>query len=65
MFVADQDRIVRANMDGTELTALVSEAIYQASGVTVDIITKRVYFCDSLLDYIETVDYQGEFRCDA
>ena len=62
MFVADQDRIVRANMDGTQLKALVSEAIYQASGVTVDIITKRVYFCDSLLDYIETVDYEGEYR---
>ena len=62
MFVADQDRIVRANMDGTDLRALVWEAIYQASGVTVDIITKRVYFCDSLLDYIETVDYEGEYR---
>ena len=62
MFVADQDRIVRANMDGTNLRALVSEAIYQASGVTVDIINKRVYFCDSLLDYIETVDYEGQYR---
>ncbi|XP_037092504.1 low-density lipoprotein receptor-related protein 2-like [Pollicipes pollicipes] len=62
MFIADQDRIVRANMDGSELRALVSDAIYRASGVTVDIINKRVYLCSSLLGFIETVDYDGENR---
>lgn len=49
-------------MDGTNTYAIVSEAAYKASGITLDIITKRVYWCDSLLDYIETVNYKGEHR---
>nr|CAD7197742.1 unnamed protein product [Timema douglasi] len=62
MFVADSNQVMRANMDGTHARAIVSEAAYKASGVTVDIITKRVFWCDSLLDYIETVDYDGKNR---
>lgn len=49
-------------MDGTNTYSIVSEAAYKASGITLDIITKRVYWCDSLLDYIETVNYKGEHR---
>jgi len=62
MFVADSTQVVRANMDGTNALAIVSEAAYKASGVAVDIIAKRVFWCDSLLDYIETVDYDGNNR---
>ena len=62
MFIADTSRIIRSHMDGTHSKAIVSEAVYQASGVTLDLITKRVFWCDSLLDYIETVDYNGENR---
>ncbi|XP_066998103.2 low-density lipoprotein receptor-related protein 2 [Anabrus simplex] len=62
MFVADSNQLLRANMDGTNSLAIVSEAAYKASGVAVDIIAKRVFWCDSLLDYIETVDYQGQNR---
>ncbi|XP_044762088.1 low-density lipoprotein receptor-related protein 2 [Coccinella septempunctata] len=62
MFIADSSQILRANMDGTNPRAIVAEAAYKAVGVTVDIITKRVFWCDSLLDYIETVDYNGERR---
>ncbi|CAL4174127.1 unnamed protein product, partial [Meganyctiphanes norvegica] len=59
MFVADTDRIVRANMDGTNIMELVTDVIYKASGITVDIISQRLFWCDSLLDYIKTVKYDG------
>ncbi|XP_037869964.1 low-density lipoprotein receptor-related protein 2 isoform X2 [Bombyx mori] len=62
MFVADSSQIIRANMDGTHMKAIVSEAAYKASGIAVDIIARRVFWCDSLLDYIETVDYDGNHR---
>nr|XP_049706722.1 low-density lipoprotein receptor-related protein 2 isoform X3 [Helicoverpa armigera] len=62
MFVADSSQIVRANMDGTHAKSIVSEAAYKASGIAVDIIARRVFWCDSLLDYIETVDYDGNHR---
>ncbi|KRF99553.1 uncharacterized protein Dwil_GK25551 [Drosophila willistoni] len=62
MFVADGGQVLRAHMDGTHARSIVSEAAYKASGVTVDIIAKRVFWCDSLLDYIESVDYEGSQR---
>lgn len=62
MFVADSSQVLRANMDGTNSVSIVSEAAYKASGIAVDIIAKRVFWCDSLLDYIETVDYDGQKR---
>lgn len=62
LFVADGGQVLRAHMDGTHARAIVSEAAYKASGVTVDIISRRVFWCDSLLDYIETVDYDGGHR---
>lgn len=60
MFIADGSQVLRVNMDGTNARSIVSEAAYKASGVTLDIIVRRVYWCDSLLDYIETVDYNGK-----
>lgn len=62
MFVADSNQIVRSNMDGTNVKSIVSEAAYKASGVAVDTLARRVFWCDSLLDYIETVDYDGAHR---
>lgn len=62
LFVADSSQVLRANMDGTNAHSIVSEAAYKASGIAVDIIAKRVFWCDSLLDYIETVDYNGHRR---
>lgn len=62
LFVADSNQVLRANMDGTDAHAIVSEAAYKASGIAVDVIAKRVFWCDSLLDYIETVDYEGRHR---
>ncbi|CAH0730104.1 unnamed protein product, partial [Brenthis ino] len=62
MFVADSSQIIRANMDGTHAKSIVSEATYKASGISVDTISRRIFWCDSLLDYIETVDYDGNYR---
>ncbi|XP_024940882.1 low-density lipoprotein receptor-related protein 2 isoform X2 [Cephus cinctus] len=62
MFIADTKQVLRANMDGTSTFPIVSEAAYKVSGVAVDVITGRVYWCDSLLDYIETADYMGRGR---
>ncbi|XP_017778488.1 PREDICTED: low-density lipoprotein receptor-related protein 2 isoform X2 [Nicrophorus vespilloides] len=62
LFVADSSQVLRANMDGTNAVAIVSEAAYKASGIAVDIIAKRIFWCDSLLDYIDTVDYDGQRR---
>ena len=62
MFVSENSRIFRATMDGMKMKNLVTEAVYKASGLAVDVITKRVFWCDSLLDYIETVDYDGNNR---
>jgi low density lipoprotein-related protein 2 len=62
MFITDDARIVRANMDGTGLRPLVTDAVYKASGVAVDLVTQRVFWSDILLDYIETVDYEGKNR---
>jgi low density lipoprotein-related protein 2 len=39
-----------------------NEGIYKASGLAVDLPAKRIFLCDSLLDYIETVDYDGQNR---
>ena len=62
MFIADSKQVLRANMDGTNTMAIISEAAYKVSGVTADIYAKRIYWCDSLLDYIETADYMGRNR---
>lgn len=62
MFVADSNQILRAHMDGTNVKAIMTEAVYKASGIAVDTYGKRVFWCDSLLDYIETVDYMGNNR---
>lgn len=62
MFVADSNQILRTNMDGTAAVSIVSEAAYKASGVAVDLNAKRLFWCDNLLDYIETVDYEGKNR---
>ena len=62
MFITDNNRVVRANMDGTHLRPLVEDAVYKASGLSVDMIAQRVYWSDILLDYIETTDYNGNKR---
>jgi low density lipoprotein-related protein 2 len=49
MFIADTTRVLRSTMGGSGLTVLVQDAVYRATGLTLDLITKRVYWCDNLL----------------
>lgn len=62
MFIADSKQVLRAHMDGTFAFPVVAEAAYKISGIAADIIAKRIYWCDSLLDYIETANYMGQNR---
>ncbi|XP_040583657.2 LOW QUALITY PROTEIN: low-density lipoprotein receptor-related protein 2 [Lepeophtheirus salmonis] len=62
MFITDNQRVVRAHMDGSFLKPLVEDAVYRASAIALDIESKRVFWSDILLDYIETVDYEGNNR---
>ena len=36
--------------------------MYVVSSITTDLIAKRIYYCDSRLDYIETAKYDGSDR---
>ena len=49
-------------MDGSLVKTLVTDALYKASGIALDLVAQRVYWSDILLDYIETVDYNGQNR---
>ncbi|XP_063285770.1 low-density lipoprotein receptor-related protein 2 [Pelobates fuscus] len=55
-------RIERAGMDGTLRTVIVSEKIYWPNGLTIDYPSKRLYFADAYLDYIDYCDYDGNNR---
>ncbi|XP_055342132.1 low-density lipoprotein receptor-related protein 2-like [Paramacrobiotus metropolitanus] len=62
MFISDSKRIERASMDGTSRRTILNERMYFVSSVTTDLIAKRIYYCDSRLDYIETAKYDGSDR---
>lgn len=64
MFIADSNQILRARMDGSKLMPIVTQDLYKASGVALDYVNKRVYYSDIRLEYIKTVDYNGENRQD-
>ncbi|KAG8559732.1 hypothetical protein GDO81_017431 [Engystomops pustulosus] len=55
-------RIERSSMDGTLRTVIVSEKIYWPNGLTIDYPTKRLFFADAYLDYIDYCDYNGNNR---
>ena len=62
MFFTDNDNIDRALMDGTQRTTIVSNYIYKATGIALDYVTQRVFWCDSQLDQIVVVNYDGQER---
>lgn len=49
-------------MDGQNRTKLVDIKIVSPSGITLDLISKLVYWADHYLDHIEVVDYEGRNR---
>lgn len=55
-------RIERASMDGTGRKTLLETKIYWPNTLCLDLPTRRIYFADSKLDFIDFVDYEGTNR---
>ncbi|KAG7250028.1 hypothetical protein CRUP_037846, partial [Coryphaenoides rupestris] len=55
-------RIERAYMDGSMRQVLVSTKLYWPNGLALDYTTRRVYFADAYLKYIDYCDYEGNGR---
>ncbi|XP_022104410.1 low-density lipoprotein receptor-related protein 2-like isoform X2 [Acanthaster planci] len=55
-------RLERAGLDGQDRTVIVSEDLYWPNGVTLDLPTKKVYFGDGRLDFIDSCNYDGTGR---
>lgn len=62
IFIADTNQLIRANMDGAEAKPIVTDNVYRVTGISVDIFGERLYWGDTIIDYIETVDYEGNDR---
>lgn len=54
--------LVRANLDGSSDTILVSHKITYPSGLTLDLPNEHVYWTDYYIDSIDRVDYNGKNR---
>jgi hypothetical protein len=55
-------RIERCSMDGQQRLTIVNDSIQMPLGLTLDLIREEVYFTDRHLNYIEVVNYNGEYR---
>ncbi|CAB1353954.1 unnamed protein product, partial [Coregonus sp. 'balchen'] len=71
IFVCDKDgqtyygqipKVERCDMDGQNRTKLVDSKIVFPHGITLDLVSRLVYWADAYLDYIEVVDYEGKNR---
>lgn len=52
--------IERANLDGTERTAIVTQHLVRPHGLALDFDLDRLYWCDAGHDVIEYVDLDGK-----
>ena len=55
-------RIVRAFMDGSSAVDLKLGNMVAPSSITLDSVTRRIYWTDYKLDLIQTADYNGLHR---
>ncbi|XP_077997838.1 low-density lipoprotein receptor-related protein 2-like [Glandiceps talaboti] len=65
MFVSDWSstpHILRAYMDGTNRHVLVDNKIIWPNALSVDLASKRVFWADGRLDYIQSITYDGQYR---
>lgn len=58
-FDSEQMKLERAFMDGSNRLELVKDRLGSPTGITLDIVTQRVYWSDSHFDTVETVTYSG------
>ncbi|KRZ56210.1 Low-density lipoprotein receptor-related protein [Trichinella nativa] len=62
MFFTNEKKLERAAMDGRNRQVIVSNHTYQITSVALDLISRRVYWCDPKIDLIETILYDGTDR---
>lgn len=55
-------RIERCSMDGQQRVSIVNDSIQMPLGLTLDLVREEVYFTDRHLNYIEVVNYNGDYR---
>lgn len=60
--LSGQPKLERAFMDGSNRKDLVKTKVGWPAGITLDLVSKRIYWVDSRYDYIETVTYDGVQR---
>ncbi|CAB3369363.1 Hypothetical predicted protein [Cloeon dipterum] len=59
---ANGSEVWRANMDGENATSIVKFGLSAVSGLTLDLVKKRVFWSDKEKGTIEQADYQGSSR---
>ncbi|XP_056636916.1 low-density lipoprotein receptor-related protein 1 isoform X1 [Diorhabda sublineata] len=52
----------RIHMDGSNRISIVNHTIVYPYGIAIDFPTKRVFWVDTYLDYVDSVDYDGNNR---
>lgn len=55
-------KIERANLDGSNRTVLVNTTIQWPNGLTIDLQTKRLFWCDAYTDRLESIKYDKSER---
>lgn len=55
-------RIERSNLDGTERTSIIEKDIQWPNGVALDVVNKKIYWCDAKMDKIEYSNMDGTDR---
>ncbi|KAK9885701.1 hypothetical protein WA026_012466, partial [Henosepilachna vigintioctopunctata] len=55
-------KIERANLDGTQRTIIVSKDLVWPNGVTLDLVSRKIYWCDAKEDKIEFANMDGKDR---
>lgn len=65
LFITDwggEASVFRSQMDGSNLIKVASERVGWPNGITIDYVTKRVYWIDAKYDYIDSILYDGTKR---
>lgn len=57
-----QPKIERAGMDGSHRSAIVTTDVLWPNGLTIDFVTKRLFWVDAKLHLISSADYDGSNR---
>lgn len=58
----DRPYIGKAGMDGTHFTKLINESLGWPNALTVDYVTREIFWADAKEDYIAVADLDGQNR---